>query len=311
MESHEALDIAPTIAQRRRSFALLRVERRDGWLFASPFILGVLLFWVGPMLYSVYLVLHDWNMIAPPEFVGLGNLQRLVQDPLLGISLWNTTYYTIIGVPLRLVAAFGLALALNQDIAGRSAYRTALYLPSITPAVASAVIWVQMLNPEFGVINAVLSWFGIPPVRWLYDPAAAKPAFILMSLWGVGPQMIIFLAGLQNVPDFLKEAAQIDGANAWHIFRNVTLPMVSSTILFNLTMGIIGSFQVFSSAFVMTRGGPQNSTLFMVLYIYDSAFARFQMGYAATLAWLLFFIIMIVTYVQMHISDRWVYYEVG
>lgn len=311
MEPHSTANIALKPMSQGRRAGLLRVERRDGWLFASPFLLGVLLFWFGPMLYSVYLILNDWNMIIPPKFVGLGNLRSLVKDPLVGISLWNTAYYTFLGVPLRLIAAFGLALALNQKISGRSFYRTAFYLPSITPAVASAVIWVQMFNPEFGVINTVLSWVGIPAVRWLYDPVAAKPAFILMSMWGVGPQMIIFLAGLQNVPESLLEAAQIDGANAWDVFRNITMPMVSSTILFNFTMGIIGSFQVFASSFVMTRGGPQNSTVFMVLYIYDTAFQRFRMGYSATLAWLLFSIIMIVTFVQMHITDHWVYYEVG
>lgn len=298
------------IGRRHRS-GLARVEQRDGWILASPFILGVLLFWAGPMLYSFYLILHDWNMIVPPEFVGVGNIVQMYQDPLVGTTLWNTAYYTFIGVPVRLIAAFALALALNQNIRGRGFYRTAFYMPAITPAVASAVIWVQMLNPEFGVVNTVLSWFGIPAVKWLYDPVAAKPAFVLMSMWGVGPQMIIFLAALQNVPVQLLEAAQIDGASGWSVFRHITMPMVSSTILFNFTMGIIGSFQVFASSFVMTRGGPQNSTLFMVLYIYDTAFKRFEMGYSATLAWLLFIIIMLVTFIQMRITDRWVYYEVG
>ncbi|NLW92961.1 MAG: sugar ABC transporter permease [Syntrophomonadaceae bacterium] len=296
---------------RHSKTGLLRVEQRDGVIYAMPFILGVLLFWAGPMLYSLFLIVNDWNMINPPKFVGAGNLVTLAKDSLVGTSLWNTAYYTFLGVPIRLVAAFGLAVALNAKIGGRSFYRTAFYLPSITPAVASAVIWIQMFNPEFGVINSFLDWFGIPAVRWLYDPVAAKPAFILMSMWGVGPQMIIFLAGLQNVSESLLEAAQLDGANAWDVFRHVTMPMVSSTILFNFTMGIIGSFQVFAASFVMTSGGPQNSTLFMVLYIYDTAFKRFRMGYSATLAWLLFFIIMIVTFLQMRITDRWVYYEVG
>lgn len=290
---------------------LLRVERRDGWLFAMPFIVGVLLFWAGPMLYSLYLVLHKWNMISPPQFSGIGNVADLLADPLVKASLWNTSYYTFTSVPLRLIAAFALAMALDQKLRGRSLYRTTFYLPAITPAVASAVIWVQMFNPEFGVINSVLDWFGIPAVRWLHNPVAAKPAFILMSLWGIGPQMIIFLAALQNVPVEVLEAARIDGAGSWNVFRHITVPMISSAILFNFTMGIIGSFQVFSSSFVMTRGGPQNATLFMVLYIYDSAFRFFKMGYACTLAWLLFFLIMVVTFFQMRISERHVYYEVG
>lgn len=297
--------------RRRRCSGLLRVERRDGWLLASPFILGLLLFWAGPMLYSVYLVTQEWNLLAPPEPIGLGNLERLLSDPLLGKSLWNTAYYTFLGVPLRLAVAFALALALNQRIAGRSVLRTIFYLPSITPAVASAVIWVQMLNPEFGVINNVLGWFGLEPVAWLYDTRAAKPAFILMSLWGSGPAMVLFLAALQNVPQELVEAAQIDGAAAWARFRHITVPMVSPVILFNFTMGIIGSFQVFAASFVMTRGGPQNATLFMVLYVYNSAFTYFRMGYAATLAWLLCIIIMVVTIIQLRITSRWVYYEMG
>jgi len=302
---------AAGFATKRRSSGLLRIERRDGWLFTMPFILGVLFFWIGPMLYSLYMVLHSWNMISAPAFIGASNITELAADPLVGTSLWNTAYYTFIGVPLGLVTSFLAALALNAPIKGRSFYRTALYLPAITPAVASAVIWIQMLNPEFGVINSFLSWFGIPPVSWLYDPLAAKPAFILMSLWGIGPQMIIFLAALQNVPQELVEAAQIDGASGWDSFWNVTIPMVSPSLLFNFTMGIIGSFQVFTSSFVMTRGGPQNATLFMVLYLYDTAFLRFRMGYACTLAWLLFCIIMAVTFIQLRITNRWVYYEMG
>ena len=297
--------------RKRRRSGLLRAERRDGWLLASPFILGLLLFWAGPMLYSLFLVTQEWNLLRPPKTVGLGNLARLLADPLVGKSLWNTAYYTFLGVPLRLVVAFALALALNQPIAGRSLFRTVFYLPSITPAVASALIWVQMLNPEFGVINSFLAWFGLKPVAWLYDPVAAKPAFILMSLWGTGPAMILFLAALQNVPQELVEAAEIDGAGSWHRFIYITIPMVSPVILFNFTMGIIGSFQVFAASFIMTRGGPQNATLFMVLYVYDSAFRYFRMGYAATLAWLLFAIIMVVTAVQLRITNRWVYYEIG
>lgn len=297
--------------RRRRRSGLLRGERRDGWLLASPFILGLLLFWAGPMLYSIYLVTQDWNMLRPPNFIGFGNLERLLTDPLVAKSLWNTAYYTFLGMPLRLVVAFALALALNQQIIGRSLFRTIFYLPSITPAVASALIWVQMLNPEFGVINSVLAWFGLKRVAWLYDPLAAKPAFILMSLWGTGPAMVLFLAALQNVPQELIEAAQIDGAASWHRFRYITIPMVSPVILFNFTMGIIGSLQVFAASFIMTRGGPQNATLFMVLYVYDSAFRYFRMGYAATLAWLLFTIIMVVTALQLRITNRWVYYEMG
>ncbi len=301
----------PRPMARKRSSGLLRVENRDGWLLAAPFLIGVALFWVGPMLYSLYLVTQDWNMMSPPEWIGIGNVARLVSDELVGISLWNTAYYTFLGVPLQLMVAFGLAVALNQRIVGRSLFRTVFYLPSITPAVASALIWVQIFNPEFGVVNELLGLFGIAPIAWLTNPPYAKPAFIMMSLWGVGPAMVIFLAALQNLPPELIEAAQIDGANAWERFTNITIPITSPVILFNLTMGIISSFQVFAASFVMTRGGPQNATLFMVLYIYDSAFRFYRMGYAAALAWLLFFLIMIVTIVQLRFTNRWVHYEIG
>jgi multiple sugar transport system permease protein len=282
---------------------------RDGLLFTSPFILGVLLFWVGPMLYSIYLVTQDWNIITPPEYVGLRNFQRLLEDPLVAKTLGNTAYYTFIGVPLQLIVAFALALMLNQNVRGLSIYRTIYYLPAITPAVAFAVVWIQILNPEFGVLNSILHWFGIAPIKWLFDPTWAKPAFILMSLWLTGFQMVIFLAGLQGVPKELHEAASIDGANSWRRFWNVTVPIISPVIFFNLVIGIIGSFQVFTAAFIMTDGGPQDSTLFMVLYIYRNAFEYFKMGYAATLAWVLFLIIMVFTAIQFFLSNRWVYYE--
>jgi len=294
---------------RQRMSAARRRDLRDGLLFTSPFILGVLFLWVGPMLYSIYLVVHDWNLITPPEFVGVGNFARLLRDPLLGKSLGNTAYYTFIGVPLQLAVAFALAVMLNQQLRGMSLYRTVYYLPSITPAVAFAVVWIQILNPEFGVLNEVLGWVGLGPVNWLFNPAWAKPAFILMSLWLVGFQMLIFLAGLQGVPQSLLEAAEIDGANAWRRFWNVTVPVISPVIFFNLIIGIIGSFQVFTNAFIMTDGGPQDSTLFMVLYIYRNGFEYFKMGYAAMLAWLLFLIIMVFTAIQFVFANRWVYYE--
>lgn len=261
------------------------------------------------MLYSIYLVAHDWNMITPPEFVGLKNFNRVLADPLVSKSLVNTAYYTFFGVPLQLLVAFSLAVMLNQNVRGLGIYRTVYYLPSITPAVAFAVVWIQILNPEFGVLNTILSWVGLGPINWLFNPAWSKPAFILMSLWLTGFQMIIFLAGLQGVPKELQEAAEIDGANTWRRFLSVTIPIISPIIFFNLIIGIIGSFQVFTSAFIMTKGGPQDSTLFMVLYIYRNAFELFKMGYAAALAWMLFLIIMCFTAIQFFFANRWVYYE--
>ncbi len=300
----------PLSRPRERWSNLQRREFLFGLLFVSPFLIGVLVFWVGPMLYSVFLTTQKWNMIAPPQFVGLRNINKLLADPLVRTALLNTAYYTFIGVPLQLTVAFTLALMLNRSIAGRAVYRTIYYLPSLTPAVASAVVWLQILSQK-GLLNQFIANFGFEPINWLFQPAATKPAFILMSLWGVGPQMIIFLAGLQNVPQELMEAAEIDGASTWRRFRNITLPLISPVLFFNLVVGIIGSFQIFTGAFIMTNGGPQNATLFMVLYIYRQGFMYFDMGYAALLSWLLFFVIMIFTAIQFRISNRWVYYEVS
>lgn len=300
----------PLSRARERWSNLQRREFLFGLLFVSPFLIGVLLFWVGPMLYSIFLTTQKWNMIAPPQFVGLRNINKMLADPLVRKSLFNTAYYTFIGVPLQLAVAFLLALMLNQSITGRAIYRTIYYLPSLTPAVASAVVWLQILSQK-GLLNQFIANFGLEPINWLFQPAATKPAFILMSLWGVGPQMIIFLAGLQNVPRELMEAAEIDGANTWRRFRNITLPLISPVLFFNLVVGIIGSFQIFTGAFIMTNGGPQDATLFMVLYIYRQGFKYFDMGYAALLSWLLFFVIMIFTALQFKVSNRWVYYEVA
>src|SRR5690606_8075609 len=199
---------------------------------------------------------------------------------------------------------------LNQGLRAQSIYRVIFYLPSITPAVASAVVWMQIFNPEFGVLNSILRVFNIPPVKWLFEPSLAKPAFIFMSLCTIGPQMIIFLAGLQIIPQNLLEAAHIDGAGAWGRFRYVVIPMLSPTIFFNLIIGIIGSFQVFTSSFIMTKGGPQNATLFLVLYIYENGFQWFRMGYAAAVSWFLFMIVLIFTLLQLKFARSWVHYEV-
>lgn len=303
--------VATGRARTGSKLGLHRVERGrivQGLLYSSPLLLGILFFWLGPMIYSLYLITQDWNLITPPKFVGLANIQQVLHDSMVATSLGNTAYYTFIGVPLQLAVALALALLLNQRIAGRSIYRTLFYLPAITPIVASAVVFSQLFNVQYGVINTVIGWFGAKPVNWLFDSTWAKPALILMSLWFVGPQMIIFLAGLQSVPQTLMEAAIIDGANIWQRFRHITIPMLSPVILFNLVVGVIGSFQVFTQAFVMTNGGPEDSTRFFLLYIYQNAFQYFKMGYAATLSWLLFCIIVVFTIIQFLLSRRWVYY---
>lgn len=264
---------------------------------------------VYPMGYSIWLMFQKWDLITPAQFAGLANFRRLAADPKFVLSLTNTAFYTFLGVPIHLTVALLLALALNTDIRGQPFYRTVFYLPSITPAVASAVIWLQMFHQEFGIINTFLANFGVPPIKWLFDPDLAKPAFILMGCWSVGPQVVIFLAGLQGIPEVMYEAAVIDGAGRWAKFSQITVPLLSPVIFFNLVMGVIGSFQVFTSAFIMTSGGPQNATLFSVLYIYQDAFQNFRMGYAALMAWVLALIILFFTFIQFRVSNRWVYYE--
>jgi len=297
--------------QAKRISRLKRTEAWEGRLFALPFILGFLIWWAYPLGYSIYLVFHSWDLLSPPEFVGLANLQELWVDEQVSLSLYNSAYFTFVGVPLQLLLALLFALALNTKIRGLPFYRTLLYLPAMTPIVASAVVWMQILHPEFGILNHFLGKLGIDPINWLFEPAAAKPAFILMTLWVVGPQMVIFLAGLQGVPTNLYEAAEIDGANNRQQFFNITLPMISSVIFFNLVVGIIASFQVFTTAFIMTQGGPQNATLFVVLYLYRNGFQYFKMGYASAIAWMLFAIIVFFTVVQFRLANRWVYEEGG
>ncbi len=289
--------------------AMYQRQAWEGRLFALPFMLGFLAFWLYPLAYSVYLVFQEWDLLTPPRFVGLDNIATLLTDESIGISLANTTYYTFIGVPLQLLLALALALLLNVKTRGLAIYRTLFYLPAMTPIVASAIVWLQILHPEFGILNSFLKTLGIEPVNWLFDPRAAKPAFILMTLWGVGPQMVIFLAGLQGVPQSLYEAAEIDGAGRVQRFFAITMPLISSITFFNLVVGIIASFQVFTTAFIMTRGGPQNATLFLVLYLYRNGFQYFKMGYASAIAWMLFVIIVIFTVLQFRLASRWVYEE--
>ncbi len=299
----------PLPPRRRHVSGFQLSQWRDGWLLASPFIFSLIVFWLGPMLYSVYAAFCDWAAITPPQFSGLANIRTLLDDPLVGKSLGNTIFYTFLGIPLQFVVAFALALLLNQQMHGRVIYRTIFYLPTIVPAVAIAAVWGQILNSESGVLNNLLRYVGIPPVNWLWEPALAKPAFIIMSLWTTGGAMVLLLAALQGVPQEFLEAAEIDGAGRVARFWYITVPVISPTILFCMIMGVIGSFQTFTASFIMTNGGPQNATLFIVLYLYRQAFQLFSMGYASLLAWLVFAIVAVFTYVQFVLAGRWVYYE--
>lgn len=280
-----------------------------GYIFISPFILGFLLWFLIPAATAGWLAFQDWNLLGPPKSVGLANFQKLWSDALLWQSLKVTTIYTIVSVPASLLLGFALALLLNTSVRGITVFRTIFYLPSIVPAVANAVLWVWIFNTEFGLANAGLHALGLAKIKWLQDPAWALPAMILVALWGFGGGMVIYLAGLQGIPRSFYEAADIDGAGRWAKLRHITIPLMSPVLFFNLIIGIIGSYQGFTQARLITNGGPQNATLVYVLYLYRVAFENLKMGYAAALAWLLFVLIMLLTlFVFKYIGSR-VYYE--
>jgi multiple sugar transport system permease protein len=281
-----------------------------GYIFLSPWILGMIFFTGGPIIASLILAFCRWDLITPPEFVGLDNFIKIMSDPKFWKSLYNTFYYTIFAVPLGIIGSIIVALLMNQKWRSVRLLRTIYYLPSVTAGVASAIIWMWLFNPDFGLINYFLGKLGIKGPLWLASEEWSKPALIIMSLWGVGGNMIIYLAGLQGVPSQLYEAAEIDGANLFQKFINVTLPMLTPVIFFNLIMSIVWSFQIFTQVYVMTQGqgGPADSTLVLVLYIYQKAFKFHQMGYASALSWILFIIILIATLIQFKFS-KWVYYE--
>ncbi len=280
-----------------------------GYIFIGPFILGFIIWFLIPALTSLWMAFQDWNMITPPKFVALGNFRDLFKDKLFWQSLKVTSIYTLVSVPLSMVLAFLIALLMNTKVRGIAVFRTIYYMPSIVPAVANAVLWAWILNSEFGLLNAFLHALGLPKVLWLQEPEWALPALILMSLWGLGGSMVIYLAGLQGIPNEFYEAAEIDGAGAWAKLRHVTIPLMSPVIFFNFIMGIIGTFQVFTAGYLITSGGPQNATLFYVLYLYRNAFQYLRMGYAAALAWVLAFIIMGLTVFIFRGLGRRVYYE--
>jgi multiple sugar transport system permease protein len=289
--------------------SLARREAIDGYLFILPWIIGFIVFTAGPMLASMLLVFVDWDLLTSPQWAGLANINKLMDDRLVGLSLYNTAYYTFLSVPLRLTIALLVAILLNASVRGMAFWRTCFYLPAVVPAVANVILWMWMFSPTMGLFNMALVTLGLPKLNWIWDPYLSKPSLILMSTWTIGNVVVIFLAGLQSVPKSLYEAAQIDGGGGWSQFRHVTLPLISPVVLFNLVMGIIGSFQIFTNAFLMTQGGPANTTLFTVLYLYQVSFEQFKVGYGSAIAWLLFLVILMFTLIQWKLADRWVYYE--
>jgi multiple sugar transport system permease protein len=291
----------------------LKMRQREAILFyvcISPWLIGFILFYLGPIIASFYFSLTNWDLLTSPQFVGMENYVRLFTRDALALKSFKVTLvYTMVYVPLDLIFGLSLALLLNQKLRGIGVFRTVYYLPSVLSGVAYVVMWMWMFNPQHGLINTLLSYAGVQGPRWLLDPKWALSALIIMSLWGVGRSMIIFLAGLQDIPVVLYEVAEIDGATRWNKFWKVTLPLLTPSLLFNLIFGIILTFQTFTNAFVATNGGPLDSTLFYVLYLYRKAFEHLQMGYASAMAWVLFLIVLACTLLIFLTSGKWVFYR--
>ncbi|MBM4030399.1 MAG: extracellular solute-binding protein [Planctomycetes bacterium] len=302
-----------------RSKGYFRREYRAGVMFVLPWLIGFVVFTGGPIVFSFIISFCEYDVLSPGRWVGVENYGYLLTgDPVFWKSVRNTAFM-LIGVPLGMAVSLGLAMLLNQKVKGMSAWRTFFYLPAIMPGVASALLWVWMFQPTDGVINRVLDAVGLNwllgamgakvPVLWLQSEATSKPAIILMGLWSAGAGMIIWLAGLKGIPEHLYEAAEIDGAGRWAKFRHITLPMLTPYIFFNLLMGMIGTLQVFESAYIMTSGGPVDSTLFFAYHLFNNAFRFFRMGQACAMAWVLCIIVLIITIIQLRTAKMWVHYE--
>lgn len=284
-----------------------------GWLMASPWLLGFCFFMLGPILVSVYVSFTNYSLLASPKFIGMGNYTKMFsQDPQVWKSMWITTYYSIVAVPLQLILGFFLAFLLNRKIRGLSFFRTLFYLPTIISGVAIGLLWRQIFNPDFGILNHIMDLiFGIRNIEWLNNEQLVIPSLILMSLWGVGKTMVVNLSGLQSIPTSLYESAEIDGCTSLKSIFYITIPMMTPIIFLNLVTGLIASFQTFTNAYVMTGGGPNKASLFYMLYLYQNAFQNFRMGYASALSWLLFLYVFILTLIVFKSSSYWVYYEGG
>ncbi len=302
----------PAPATRRGGFSpLRRQETIAGYLFLLPNSLGFLVFSSIPVLATFTISMLDWDLIRAPRFVGLDNYVKLLtDDAVFRKVLWNTAYYVIGTVPAGVVLSLLLALAMNANVRGIAFFRAVFFIPVISASVAVAMMWRWLYNTDFGLINLGLTSIGLAAIPWLSSTAWAMPAVILMAIWkNLGYNMLIFLAGLQSIPLHLHEAAAIDGANSFQRFRYITLPLLAPTTFFVLVISVIGSFQVFDLAFVLTKGGPGDATNTMVMYIYNQAFQFFHMGYAASIAWVLFAIIFVITLLQHQLQKRWVHYE--
>jgi multiple sugar transport system permease protein len=306
------------VARPVRRATLQRAETLAGLAFISPWFIGFLIFTAGPMVASLVLSLTDYSILQAPSFIGLANYQQLITDPKVALSLSNSIYYAILNVPLSIIVALALAMILNRVGKAAGFFRTAFYLPSVTPSVAIGTLFLWLLNPRVGLVNRALALFGINGPGWTTDPNWIKPGIVLMTLWGVGGTVIILLAALRNVPNELYEASNIDGASGWTQFTKITVPMISSSLFFVLIVNMISSLQIFDQVYTMyfglqakTSPAASSAGLFYNIYLFRQAFEFLHMGFASAMAWLLFVIILILTVIQLRISRRWVYYEGG
>src|SRR5690606_8044950 len=297
---------------KRKKFNYMRQEGLAGYVFVLPWIIGFLLLTAGPLLFSLVASFTNYNITSQMDFVGTQNYEKLLfDDQLFWTSLWNTLYYVAFSVPFTTIGAIFLSVLLNKDIPDLRFFRTIYYLPAVLSGVGVYLLWMQLLDPSTGLVNLVVGWIGIEGTNWLFDPEWTKPSLIFMKLWGVGGGMLLYLASLQGVSKSLYEAAQIDGARKWQQFRYITLPMITPVIFFDVVTSLIGGFQIFQEAYVMSNGtgGPVNSLLFYNYYMWNKAFKVFDMGYAMAMSWILFIIVFILTMINLKLAPRWVHYE--
>ena len=299
----------PTLSRRRVRF-LSRYNNFWGWLFLTPVVLGLSLWVAFPLGLSLFTSFARWDLITTPVFVGFQNyIDMFTNDPLFWTAVMVTLYYTLAGVSLQVILAFLAALLLNARVKGVKVFRTVFYLPSLVPVIVSSALWMWLYNPQFGLFNVLLTSLGLPPQKWVFGIRTVIPSLILMSIWGIGNIIIVFLAGLQDIPKELTEAVAIDGGSAFHRFRHIILPFMTPTILYNVVIGIIGGFQIFTQPYIMTNGGPANASLFYVLHLYRQAFLFAKMGYASAMAWFVFIATGVVSIIIFRTSSWWVFYQ--
>lgn len=308
----------PTHHPKRTWWTKSRRDELNGWLFVLPWLLGLMIFTAGPMLFSLYTGFTNYNITTAPEWIGLQNYQAIVQDDFFWTALYNTFWMVLIKTPLVLLLSLGIALLLNIEMPGEKFFRSIIYFPNVLSGIAAVFLWKWILAPN-GLFNRGLAFFGIDGPGWFVDPTWTKPGMVIMGMWWIGGGILIYLAALKGIPKTLYEAADLDGANQWRRTLHITLPLLTPAIFFEIVTNIIGTFQIFTTAYVLSgtdaaTGGPGQSMLFYVLYLYNRAFGRvgpagFQMGYASALAWILFVVILLITLIQLALANRWVYYE--